>query len=719
MNSLIAFADERVQGYVDSARMSSLDSEPQNWVAPGRDQKGTYFSPLETINEKNVSRLGHAWSYKLGTYRGQEATPIVIDGVMYAAGIWGRVYALEAATGNELWTYDPQVNGQVARNTCCDVVNRGLVVWQGMVYVASTDGRLHALDAATGKRIWVVDTIEDKKLPYASTGSPQIAKDVVVIGNAGADLGQGGVRGYVTAYDLKTGAQKWRFYTVPGAPGSAPEHPEMEVAQKTWDPQRAAFVKGGGTVWDGMAYDPELNLLYVGTGNGAPYDQRKRSPAGGDNLYLSSILAINPDTGRLVWHYQTTPGDIWDFTAVQKMIQADLVINGRQRKVLMQAPKNGFFYVLDRATGELLSAKNYSYVNWASHVDMKTGRPAVTKQGDYYTGPKLLYPSWSGAHSWQPMAFNPKTNLVYIPVIDIPNFWVDMPNSGGKLKFVNGFFTTAGITPDGAFDAKTLKPLFGTLPDLKQIKAPRPGALVREVLRAWDPVKQKVVWEQETSNGYRSYDGGVLTTAGNLVFQGRGDGDFVVYAADTGKQLKRINTGSTIMAAPMTYSVNGTQYVAVQTGYGGTAIVTPISPKSAAATRVNENRILVFKLDGDEVPKPPLRNDEPFPSPPKSDATPEQIKSGEIKFNQHCAQCHVFSPNVTPDLRRISEGVHQNFKEIVLRGQRAFMGMGRFDDVLTENDADEIHAYLISEQANAYNLEHKQEEKLKQRASKH
>ena len=366
-------------GAVDAARLQAADSEPQNWFTGGRDKDGTYYSPLTTINADNVKDLGFAWSYDLGTpLRGQEATPIVIDGVLYTSGTWGYVYAVDAATGRELWRYDPKADYQAARNPCCDLVNRGVAVWKGKVYVASVDGRLHALNAATGEKIWEVDTIADHKLPYASTGAPQIAGEVVIIGNAGSDMGRGGVRGYVSAYDLQTGALKWRFYTVPPAVGQPFENPELAAAAKTWDSHRDAQYQGGGTAWDGLAYDPELNLVYFGTANAAPYDLRQLGPAKLDGLYTASIIALHADTGRLAWYYQTTPHDHWDFDADQKMILADLDIDGVPQHVLMQASKNGFFYVLDRKSGKLLSAKNYTYINWASGVDMKTGRPMPT-----------------------------------------------------------------------------------------------------------------------------------------------------------------------------------------------------------------------------------------------------------------------------------------------------------------------------------------------------
>ena len=426
---------------VDAARLDAADSEPQNWFTGGRDQDGSYYSPLADINAGNVKKLGYAWSYDLGNpQRGQEATPIVVDGVMYTSGTWGYVYAVDAATGQERWRYDPKGDWFPARNPCCDLVNRGVAVWKGKVYVASGDGRLHAIDAATGKPVWVVDTIVDHKLPYASTGAPQIAGDVVVIGNGGADMGQGGVRGYVSAYDLSSGVFRWRFYTVPPEPGRPLDNPDLAAAAKTWDPKRDPKYKGGGTAWDGFAYDPALRLVYFGTANAAPYDLRLLGNAKLDGLYTASIIALHADTGRLAWHYQTTPNDHWDFDAVQKMILADLNIGGADRHVLMQANKNGFFYVLDRASGELLSAKTFTYINWASGVDMKTGRPVPTPQSDWYTSPKNIYPAWSGAHTWNPMSLSGQTHLVYIPVIDTPSVWVNLAHNGGDAEVPRWFF---------------------------------------------------------------------------------------------------------------------------------------------------------------------------------------------------------------------------------------------------------------------------------------
>jgi quinohemoprotein ethanol dehydrogenase len=689
---------------VDAARLQAADSEPQNWYTGGRDKDGTYYSPLDKINTSNAKDLGFAWQYDLGSpLRAQEATPVVVDGILYTSGTWGYVYAVNAATGREVWRYDPKSDFFVGRNPCCDLVNRGVAVWKGKVYVASGDGRLHAIDAATGKKIWVADTIIDHKLPYASTGAPQIAGDVIVIGNAGADMGHGGVRGYVAAYDLETGTFKWRFYTVPPAVGQPLESPDLAAAAKSWDSSRDAQFKLGGTAWDGFAYDAELKLVYFGTANAAPYDLRQVGPGNFDALYTASIVALHADTGKLAWYYQTTPHDSWDFDAVQKMILADLDVGGATHPVIMQANKNGFFYVLDRKTGKLLSAKNYTYINWASGVDMKTGRPVVTEDADWHSTPKNVYPSWGGGHTWNPMSLSAQTHLVYIPVIDAPAVWVDMVHNGGDVKYLDGFFTANGIVPDETYDAGELKRLFGPMPELKDIKATRKVHPVRELIRAWDPVARKTVWEHETSSGIRGYDGGIISTAGNLVFQGRGSGGLWVYAADSGKVLKVVHTGSHIMAAPSTYAVNGEQYVAVQVGYGGAAIsVGEIPPNSAARKYQNTNRIIAFKLGGGPVPTPAARVKEAFEKPPEQTADPAAIHAGEVKFVEECSRCHVLGLSSTPDLRRLNPGLHAAFKDIVLHGALAPAGMERFDDILSDQDVDNIHAYLIDQSWVAY-----------------
>ena len=355
---------------VDQARLTAADNDPGNWMSHGRTYSEQRYSPLDKINATNVGQLGLAWTFQLATNRGVEATPIVVDGVMYTTSAWSVVYALNAKNGQLLWQYDPKVDRQVGYHACCDVVNRGVAVWKGRVYVAALDGRLIALDAKSGQVVWSVQTT-DPKMSYTITMAPRIIKGRVMIGNSGSEYG---VRGYVSAYDADTGKLDWRFFTVPGDPAKGFENKAMESAAKTWNGQwwKAG---GGGSPWDAMSYDPETNLLYFGTGNGLPWDEKARSPSGGDNLYISSIIAVNADTGEYAWHYQTTPGDSWDFDATQTITLADLTIDGQPRKVLMQANKNGFFYVLDRVSGKLISATPYVPQSWTKGVDMATGKP--------------------------------------------------------------------------------------------------------------------------------------------------------------------------------------------------------------------------------------------------------------------------------------------------------------------------------------------------------
>ena len=698
---------------VDRERLLAADTHPENWLTGGRDFGKSHYSPLANIDHETVGRLGFAWEYKTGTTRGLEATPIVVDGVMFTSGVEGRVYALDAKSGAEIWSFDPHVDGQTHRKACCDAVNRGVAVWQGKVYVAALDGRLFCLDAATGAVVWSADTIIDKVRAYTSTGAPEVAGNVVVIGNGGAEYD---ARGYVSAYDLQTGQLTWRFFIVPGDPAKPYENPELEMAAKTWDPHSRWDVGGGGTAWDAMVYDPQLDLLYVGTGNAALYNQAERSPSRGDNLFLTSILALNPHTGRLVWHYQEVPGDMWDFTATQPMILSDLTIDGRTRKVLMQAPKDGFFYVLDRKTGELLSAKNYAPVTWTKQVDLKTGRAEVDRDSaDYASEVKLVFPANVGAHNWNPMAFSPQTGLVYIPVIEASVYHFAPPpgqhhhyrpglrNEGTTRLFPNGLSLSLGDVP----------PQTKAILESGKLLQNKPDTRMRGVLRAWDPVQQKTVWELESAGWWDR--AGVLATAGGLVFQGTDTGYVRAYDAATGKLLKEIETGSSIIAAPMTYSIDGEQYVAVMAAWGGGGWYVP-HPESAAYRYGNAGRILVFKLDGGATPKPALLPEiRPIPQPPPLNAAADAIAHGGELFKENCTACHAFAPRTgSADLRRMLPGVHDNFNAIVLKGQRRPLGMPQWDDVLSTADADAIHAYLISVSWKAYN---EQQAKIKEQTS--
>jgi quinohemoprotein ethanol dehydrogenase len=687
---------------VDEARLVHAASEPDQWFAPGRDAGGTYYSPLETINEHTVANLGFAWEHALGTKRGLEATPIVVDGVMYTSGNWGHVYALDAATGQELWNYDPGVDRQWARNTCCDAVNRGVAVRDGRVFVASLDGYLHAIDAKTGARVWRTDTLPDRgdgAFHYFVTGAPVIAGNLIVIGNGGGDFA--GARGSVAAFDLATGALRWRFYTVPRDPKlGAQDQPHLQAAVGTWDPRYRWEFGAGGSAWDGLSYDPELKLVYFGTGNTSPYGIVDTTRAGHDELYAASIIAVHAETGAMAWYYQEIPGEGWDYDTTAKLVLTELPIGGQLRRVLLQASKNGFLYVLDRASGEFLSAFPYATVNWTRGIDPKTHRPIPSPAADWTGTPKILYPGATGAHNWQPMAFSPKTGLVYIPVIDMPMVYVNTEKRRAGLiegNFNLAFFATEDYDPAG------LASLFGPLPPLSGFAPAEPGPLrSRGLVRAVDPAQGRTVWEQQTAS---PWDGGVMATAGNLVFRGDAAGVLSVYAADTGRLLKTVDVGTSIMAAPMTYRVNGEQYVAVMAGYGGGVLYAPFPPQSAAYKYGNAGRIVAFKLGGAAVPKPAPVGDAPFQQPARR-ASPSQLAEGEVLYLRYCSRCHAMGRGLLPDLRRLAPATHQAFNDIVVKGAYVSKGMARWDDVLSPTQAEALHGYLIEQAWQAYDAEH-------------
>lgn len=682
---------------IDAARLANAATEPDQWLMTGRDPGGTYFSPLSEINAGNVTRLGFAWEYRLGTRRGLEATPVVVDGALYTTGNFGWVYALDAATGRELWKYNPEVDGQWGRYACCDAINRGVAVWQGRVYVGALDGYLHAIDAATGQRLWKVDTLPARgpKTPFTLSATPVVAGDVLIVGSAGADFAGG--RGYVAAYDLATGAFRWRFYTVPRNPKEGPQdQPHLVDAIKTWDPRHRWDAGSGGTAWDGISYDPELKLVYFGTGNGAPYNIKEGGRTGGDDLYTAAIVAVHVDTGTLAWYYQTTPGDRWDYDSTQKLILTDLDLGEGPRKVLMQASKNGYYYVLDRATGKLLSANNFAFVSWSKGIDLKTGRPIVSAAADYDKEPKLMFPASAGAHSWQPMSYDPATKLTYIPSIEWPMIYMDTAHQRAGL--IEGFFTVQGFLPDG-YDPKALASLYGPLPPLEKLNKGLPPAHGRGFLRAWDPVHQKLAWEVPTAT---HWDGGVLSTAGGLVFQGDAAGNLNVYKADDGKKLASVALGTGVMAAPATYRVGGVQYVVVMAGFGGNYVNYPLTTEMAAYHRDNEGRVIALKLDGGAVPLPPELPVEPFPQPPPREGPAAKIGAGEVLYNRFCGRCHMLDRGILPDLRRLAPARHELFYDIVLNGVLAGAGMGRWDDVLSRPDAEAIHAYIVDEAWKAY-----------------
>jgi len=664
---------------VDARRLLNAANNNSEWVTYARTYDEQRFSPLKKINQDTVKNLGLAWYFDLDTNRGQEATPLIIAGSMYFTSAWSKVFAVDARTGKEKWRFDPKVAGEKGADACCDVVNRGVAAWGNSVFVGTLDGRLIALDMATGKEIWSVQTTDTTKR-YTITGAPRIIRGKVLIGNGGAELG---VRGYITAYDAATGKLIWRFYTVPGNPAEKFEHKPLEMAAKTWN-GNWWDQGGGGTVWDSMAYDPELDLLYIGCGNGSPWNYQIRSQGKGDNLFLSSIVALKPDTGEYVWHFQTTPGESWDYTATQTIILADLKINGAARKVLLQAPKNGFFYVLDRKTGEFLSAKNFVNVSWTTGLDAK-GRPTFSPESFYATEPAQVAPTPIGGHNWYPMAYSPLTQLAYIPTLEASSRYAQDPNFKTNSRGWNTGVAFSNATPN----AKSVE----------LASKSNAGAF----LLAWNPVEQKEVWRIPYP---RPGNGGVLTTAGNVLFQGSADGYFNAYRADTGTKLWSYIAQNAVMAAPATYELDGEQYVAVLAGLGGVAMAgggTP--PGTAVLPRSQFGRMLVFKLSGrDSLPRLAETGAKQFPNLANADASGDPSK-GREHYDRVCASCHgpeAVTSTAIPDLRYSNAIISADaFKSIVIDGVRTDKGMVSFASVLKPEEVEAIRAYVVSRVAAA------------------
>jgi quinohemoprotein ethanol dehydrogenase len=655
---------------VNAARLTAADSEPGQWLSHGRTYGEQRFSPLAQIDTTNVGELGLAWFGDFGIGRAQESTPLFVDGVLYVTTAWSNVKAYDARTGALRWDFDAKVPRDWGTFACCDVVNRGAAVWNGRVYVGTIDGRLLAIDAATGQQVWSTDTLVRRDVAYTITGAPRVVKGKVIIGNGGAEYG---VRGYVSAYDADTGALAWRFFTVPGNPADGFENDLLARAAETWNGEWWKL-GGGGTVWDSMAYDAELDLLYIGTGNGSPWNQNLRSPGGGDNLYLSSIIALKPDDGSYVWHYQTTPGESWDYTATQPIIVADLAIDGAQRRVVMQAPKNGFFYVLDAASGKLISADKFAAVNWASGVDLATGRPIENPAARYeVTGqPVAVQPSSGGAHNWHPMAFSPQTGLVYFSA------------SNNSLVYA----------PDRNFNPNPRVSNLGI--DLGAGAALGPGATANlprgSYTLAWDPVAKREAWRVDGPSA------GMLATAGGLVFQGSGD-KLVAYGAADGRPLwSSQDTQTGVVAGPISFELDGVQHVAVVAGRATGNYYAP-----------DYSRLLVFRR-GATVALPPKREFTPPPlAPPAATATAEVVARGQTAYDANCVLCHdavgnaggLFRRGLFPDLAYSPLLVSREaFATVVIDGARAGNGMASYAGVLSADDADAIRAYVI-DRANA------------------
>lgn len=655
-----------------------------NWAAANFNYDEQRYSPLDQINTDNVGELGVAWFADLPDARAQEATPIVVGNTLFLTGPWSKVFAFDAATGEPLWEFDPEVPRTVLQNLCCDAVNRGVAVWRGKLFVGTLDGRLIAIDANTGAQLWSTQTTDTDR-PYSITGVPRVVNNHVIIGNGGAEFG---VRGYVSAYDANTGALVWRFYTVPNPDDEADNAASDEVlrtASRTWsDEGNWRESGGGGTVWDSIVYDHELNQLYIGVGNGSPWNHGVRSGGEGDNLFLSSIVALDPDTGEYLWHYQETPGETWDYTATQQIILTALTIDGAERQVIMHAPKNGFFFLIDRGTGELISAKPFvEGVNWASGYG-DDGRPIENPAARFYrTGqPAIVFPGPIGAHSWQPMSYSPQTGLVYIPANIVPSAY--LPATEERMR---------AQSPIG----------FNTATNLEDNMLPRDEAAIAEAIAsvrgqlvAFDPVAGEARW---TVDYPTPWNGGTMTTAGGLLFQGTANGEFKAYDAATGDELWSMDARSGVLAGASTFTIDGVQHIAFTTGRGGAFTLTAGTADITAGRVPNVPRLIVLRLGGRGVLPEAPPTDQRTLDPPESTGRPEQIATGQRLYGRYCMVCHgegAIGGGVNPDLRFSGYLTSPDgWRSVLLGGDLSENGMPNFTRVLNRARADAIRLWII------------------------
>lgn len=654
------------------------DSDGRDWPGYGRTYGEQHYSPLKQIDAGNIGRLGLAWAIDLPPGYSM-SQPIAVGGVLYVTIGYSVVQAIDSATGKQLWSYDPGAAAKAGERLRFSWGTRGLAWWNGKIYIGTVDGRLIALDAATGKPVWTARTYPETDQGRYITGAPRIFNGMVVIGHGGADVAP--IRGYVTAYDAETGEQKWRFWTVPGDPAKGFENDAMRLAAKSWNGEWWRF-GGGGTVWNAITYDRETDTLFLGTGNGAPHNHRIRSQGKGDNLFLSSIVALEGRTGKYKWHYQTNPGETWDYNAAMDMALADLTIGGRVRKVLMTAPKNGFFYVIDRQTGRLISAEPFAKVSWASRIDLKTGRPVENPNARYADRKTFeLWPGGEGAHNWAAMAFNPNTGLSYIPVVEFGNMVNDVGFDPDNFAYPSHRGWDIGVNylpiPDG-----------------------RPGAKGHIALVAWDPVRQRKAW-QVPADGVLV--GGAMTSAGKLVFGGRSDGSFNGYAAASGRKLWSFDAGTGILGAPITYLAKGRQYVTVLTGIGGiNGVRATMANGKGVGYQDQQRRILTFALDAKGALSPAARNmavdlqDLDY----RRDAASEQ--TGAMLYARNCLGCHGIGLKPTgqaPDLRlsQVPQSA-EAFTSVLREGALVGNGMPAFKE-LSARQTDQIRQYIRSQRA--------------------
>ncbi len=636
----------------------------KHWYLNGGSFRGEHFSKLDEINASNVQQLGLDWWVDLPLPDGIAATPLVVDGTVYLSGAFSRVFAIDAASGTTRWSHDPKT-AITSSNNWTARVNRGVAVWGDTVLVTVSDCRLQGLNRQTGELKWSQQTC-DPESGYSITDRPHVGDGKVFVGNAGSEKGVRN-RGYISAYDASDGSFLWRFYIVPSHKPEENTSPAMKMAYASWSGTALEEFGGGGSNWNEMTYDPESGLLFFGTGGALPYVYEQRSPGGGDNLFTSSIVAVNARTGEYVWHYQTVPQDSWEYNATMNIILADLDIQGKTRKTLMVAPKNGFFYVLDRISGALLSANNYVKVNWATHIDMETGRPVLDPEGMYWKAPPgttvNIWPNMWGAHSTQPMAYNPLSQLAYIPAVNVPSV-VEWHGDGDFSDTLAVYATVDG-------------------------KLHVPGMLI-----AWDPVTQTRKWSVDHAV---AFNGGVLTTAGKLVFQGDAEGHFTAYQAETGASLWSVATGSAISAAPVTYLLNGQQRVLVPVGAGSAMQFAYPSFHAAESTR-GTARLMAFSLQGQSTMPAPQSTTRVLPAVPATPASAQQLEQGHKLYQANCSGCHGknavarFGGSV-PDLRYANTATHQQWDGIVIGGARQAAGMPAFE--MSTEQAQLIRAWVL------------------------
>ncbi|MGX7894627.1 PQQ-dependent dehydrogenase, methanol/ethanol family [Tsuneonella sp. HG222] len=663
---------------VDGKTMRNLDA-PANvgdWLSYSRDWGEQRYSPLDQINERTVGDLGLAWYADLETYRGVQASPLVIDGVLYNQSIYNIVTAYDGATGRHLWTYDPKVGPEWARLACCGPSARGIAAWNGKIILATLDGRLIAISAKDGSEMWSSQTFPPGQ-EYSITGAPRVYDGKVVIGNGGADYGS---RGFVTAWDAETGKQLWKFYLVPGDPAKGPDgeasDSAMTIAQPTWSGrfwEKAAG--GGGNAWDSFAYDPELNMVYIGTGNGSPHMWHFRSEGKGDNLFLCSIVAVDATTGQYKWHYQEVPEEDWDYTCTQPIVLADLKIDGRTRKVAMHAPKNAFFYVIDRTNGEVISGKSYTSVNtWASGLDAK-GRPILMPGAHNTTTPHLMSPSWMAGHTWHPMSYSPRTGLVYFGAQEQGSVYARAED--GKYVYRKG--------------ASNSGQQYGNQPELRARLQAEAVASEKGYLLAWDPKTQTERWRVDYG---LPGSGGALSTAGNIVVQGTIKKTVAIYRATDGKLLWEMPVDQAAVAGPITYMIDGVQYIALNAGWGGSPVY---NLNKAGPFRTATAKLLVFRLGAKGVTLPPMAPPSALPPPPRLTANEATVAKGRRLYQETCVRCHGEDAiGGVKDLRFMTPQTHGLFADIVLKGIYREKGMVGFADVLSPEDSEAIHQYLIA-----------------------